>query len=123
MIDLKTHNRLNGSRFVGAEFGLIVALVATFGIYFGIRGRWLLALIAFGIVSNCVVVLVYAVLSLTGGEPDLGIRALYTDAAARRKVAREHPNLSGETLLLTAAASLPLALTAWTGWELAQRRR
>ena len=120
---ISTHNRLNGFRFVIGEFALMVVVVAPFGIYYAIQGRWLLALIALGIAGNCSVVLVYAVRSLVGGDADVGIRALYTDQPTRKSVARDHPRLLGETLLLTAAVILPLVLTAWTGWELARRRR
>jgi hypothetical protein len=119
---ISTHNRLNGFRFVIGEFALMVVVVAPFGIYYAIHGMWLLALIALGIAGNCSVVLVYAVRSLVGGDADVGIR-VYTDQPTRKSVARDHPRLLGETLLLTAAVILPLVQTAWTGWELARRRR
>ena len=117
---IATHNRLNGFRFVVLEFGLIVLLVVPFGLYYALHARWLLALIALGIICNCAVVLTCTIRSLISGESDVGLRSLYTDQETRQRVAQEHPNLFRDTMLLVVAAVLPFVLSIWTGRELVQ---
>jgi hypothetical protein len=114
---IEAHNRLNGYRFVIGEFALIGAVVGAFGIYYALHGAVVLGIVALGIVANSAVVIVLCARSLRRGEKSLGIWRIYTEPALRRTVMQEHPNLSTDTLLITAAILVPFAVVIALGWS------
>jgi hypothetical protein len=119
---LEAHNRLNGFAFVIGEFALIGGVVATFAVLYAARGNWLYAAACSGIVANAVVVIVLAARSVARHETGIGILRIYSQRALREQVAREHPDLSRDTVLITIAVLAPLLLFIVVVLEVVRRR-
>jgi hypothetical protein len=119
---IEDHNRLNGYLFVTIEFGVIVAVIAPYGIYWLGHRDWLLGAIAAGIVANSLVFFGTALRSLIRGDRGVGFWKVYTDPATRQSVAMAHPNLSADTAILAILCLLPFVLGAGVALEVAIMR-
>jgi hypothetical protein len=123
---VEVHNRLNGYAFVIAEFVLIGAVVAGYGVYYSRHGRPLEGVLALGIVANAAVIVLLCVRSVLRGERGVGLWRIYTDSEVRRKVMEENPRLSTDSLLITGLVLLPfvlLVLALWAALHPSQRGR
>ncbi|MEW1953056.1 hypothetical protein [Terrabacter sp. NPDC080008] len=109
---IREHNRLNGFIFSIAEFCLIAALLLPFVVYYWAHQRWWEAVMATGIVLNCVTISLTAVRQRARGEHQVGLRAMRRPDL-RRQVAREHPSLARHTLTLTLSVLVPFLASAW----------
>ncbi len=118
---LQQHNRLNGFIFVVAEFTFIGALAAIFAALYGAEQQWIGFTATCGIAANSLVVIASAVQQMLRREADLGIWRVYTDSKVRDQVARENPNLSRDTLMITGAVLVPFLLVALALAEAARR--
>jgi hypothetical protein len=121
---IEDHNRLNGYLFVTIEFGVIVAVIAPYGIYWIGHRDWLLGAIAAGIVANSLVFFGTALRSLIRGDRGVGFWKVYTDPATRQSIAVAHPNLSADTAILAILCLLPFVVATAASLEalLARKR-
>ena len=71
------HNYLNGFKFVIVEFGIFILVIAPYCLYYFFHYKFLLAGIASGLISNFIVVLFFAVRSVSRKESSLGITKLF----------------------------------------------
>jgi hypothetical protein len=104
---IKTHNYLNGLWFSFFEYLLVVCVAAPFLAYYLTHGRALYALIAIGIILNCLTVSYFAFVSILNKEKSVGIWNIYKDKALRKQVETQHPNLSQQTLILSLTVLVP----------------
>jgi hypothetical protein len=72
MIRIKSHNVLNGMRFSIAEFLFIVP----FATYYLAHYRLAYGFVSFGVLANCVVVVVFGLRQLAQGDKDDGPQQL-----------------------------------------------
>jgi hypothetical protein len=82
------HNQLNGSLFSTIEFGLIALLSGSFGSYYLIHHRAVMALISWGIALNCLPVVIYGMRALRDNRWS-ECTGSYWDRKAREKHRRE----------------------------------
>jgi hypothetical protein len=104
---IRDHNYLNGQVLSFVEYLFVAAVVALFLVYYLANGRTLYALVAIGIVLNCLTVSAVALVSLLRGERSIGAMRLWRDRELRRKIAREYPHLSQDTVVLSITVLIP----------------
>jgi hypothetical protein len=104
---IKNHNYLNGLLFSFFEYLLVVIIIAPFLVYYLIHGRDLYALIAAGIIFNCLTVSYFALVSILKKEKSVGIVNLYNDRELRKKVGTKYPDLSRQTVILSLTVLIP----------------
>lgn len=116
---IREHNRLNGFAFTIAEFCVLAAVLLPFVVYYWAHQRWWEAVIATGIVLNCVPVGVTAGRQRARGEPQVGLRAMRLPEL-RHQIAREHPSLARNTMILTLSVLVPFLVSVWSLAEVAR---
>jgi len=110
---IQRHNRLNGLWFSIIEFGFIAAFVGAFAIYYLIHQRWGMALIGWGIVLNCVAVVVYGLRQWRQAKADgRPAGSYFSDRQARERHRQENPHMLRDTLMLTIGTILPFVSLA-----------
>lgn len=114
---IKSHNEVNGFFFSGVEFALIALVILPFAIYYARHHRPLAALIAGGIVANSLTVTAFAIRSLTRREKDIGLLQWF-NKEGRTLIASRYPNMTNDTLMLTAAVLIPFLLVIGVGYDL-----
>ncbi len=114
---IKTHNLLNGIVFSIVEFLIAALIVAPFAAYYIVLGRFLLAILAIGIILNCLVIVVIGIQQYRRGEKDVGIRHLF-NKDIRERVGREYPHLGSDTLVLSVTVLLPFVILFWVVGEM-----
>jgi hypothetical protein len=107
---IRERNRLNGFAFTVAEYCVLVALLLPFVVYYWTHQRWWEALMATGIVLNCATVGVAAGRQRARGEVQVGLRAMRRPEL-RHQIAREHPSLARNTMILTLSLLVPFLAT------------
>lgn len=78
--------------------------------------------ISVGIVSNCLTVVIFGVMSLIAKDTSIGYQRLF-DKNERAKIAHAYPNLMADTLILTVFSLLPFVLFAAVWIEKVDRLR
>jgi hypothetical protein len=110
---IRNHIRAFGAKFIVAEFGLSALGAGGLAVYFLVTAHFVLALVAAGIMLNCVPLLAY------------GLRALVNKEAGRSARPGDQQTLK-DTLALSAALSLPfglLAATVYEAWREGQKHK
>lgn len=102
---IKSHNELNGLKFVIFEFGLMALLLIAFAVYCLMRQRLLLGLFFGGIGLNCLPVVYYGLRALRKGE---GSSGTIWNPQAREKLIARNPHMLRDTLTLAGATLLPM---------------
>jgi hypothetical protein len=110
---IRSHNTVNGIAFAIVEFALMALVVAPFGVAWALTGRPLYALVAAGIVANCLCVVILGVQAWRAGERGYSLR-LILDAGHRAKLVRDHPTMSEDTLAIVLGTLIPFALVVLT---------
>lgn len=113
---IREHNYLTGYRFVIAEYGVVGAGLGLLVAYYLAVGRFLDALVWLGIVVNCAVIALLAIIDLRDGATDLGFLPLRCKSF-RDAVAREHPRLGRRTLGLITVGLVPYLLVCAVALE------
>lgn len=103
------HNRINGFTFSVIEFGLFSLIIMPFSIFYGFTERWLFLAISVGIITNCLTVVIFAVISLRSGDVSVGHWKLF-NREDRAAIAKQYPHLFYDTLILTTSSLLPFVL-------------
>jgi hypothetical protein len=102
---IQSHNTVNGVAFVICEFALMALIVAPLGV------AW--ALVAAGIVANCLCVVRVGVRAWRAGERGSSLRLLFS-SANRAKLSKEHPRMSEDTLAIMVGTLVPFGLALLT---------
>ena len=121
---IQRHNRLNGLVFSIVEFVIIALIVGAFATYYVLHGRWVMAVIGWGIVFNCASVVFYGWHQLAqarSGEKSIG--SYYSDKKAREQHRRENPHMLLDTLLFVIAALLPFVMWLAALLDLPRQKR
>ena len=118
---VRLHNTVNGFRFSAAEFTCVALVLCPFAVYYWVVGRWGLALIATGIIANCLPVVVLAARSLRDGEQAIGWRRL-RDLDVRTRLGTDHPRLLADTFAIVACTLVPFLGAALFAAELIRNR-
>ena len=109
---IKTHNILNGIVFSITEYMIAALIVAPFAVYYIAFGRVLLAVVAVGIILNCLVIAAIGFQQYRRKENDLGIQHMFKKEV-RERVDREYPHLGHDTLVLSITVLLPFVILIW----------
>ncbi len=118
MIDrIKTHNILNGIVFSIIEFVVTAGIIAPFAIYYVLHGRVLYAVVAIGVILNCLMIVAVGIQQYGRKEKDVGIQHMF-NKDVRERISREHPHLSADTSMLVITLLLPFVLFVSTLIEL-----
>jgi uncharacterized membrane protein YqjE len=110
---IQSHNTVNGVAFVICEFALMALIVAPLGVAWAFTQRPLYALVAAGIVANCLCVVGVGVRAWRAGERGSSLRLLFS-SANRAKLSKEHPRMSEDTLAIMAGTLVPFGLALLT---------
>src|SRR5262245_48566427 len=94
----------------------VPAIIFPFCFYYLRHGKILLASISIGLISNFIVIVVFALAALKRREKSIGL-AFYLHANIRRRVAQEYPDLQADTVILCLALLVPFCLTAAVLYE------
>ena len=111
---IKTHNYLNGQIFSFLEYLFAAGVFAPFLAYYLIHSRWLYAILAIGVVLNCLTVCTFALVSMLRKERSIGILKISRDKELRRKVQHDHPDLTRQTMVLSLTVLVPFWIFAAT---------
>ena len=103
------HNYLNGFKFVIVEFGIFILVIAPYCLYYFFHYKFLLAGIASGLISNFIVVLFFAVRSVSRKESSLGITKLY-HRKTLAEVKNKYPDLPRNTTIFVISLLLPFVV-------------
>ena len=101
---IKSHNELNGLKFVTFEFGLMAVFLTLFGAYCLLAQKFAVGLVFGGIGLNCLPVVYYALRSLKTDQTHAGT---IWDAQARSRLMAENPHMLRDTLMLAGATLVP----------------
>ena len=110
---IQSHNTVNGVAFVICEFALMALIVAPLGVAWAFTQRPLYALVAAGIVANCLCVVGVGVRAWRAGERGSSLRLLFS-SANRAKLSKEHPRMSEDTLVIMVGTLVPFGLALLT---------
>jgi hypothetical protein len=110
---IRSHNSVNGIAFVIGEFALMALVVAPFGVAWALTHRPLQAVVAAGIVTNCLCVIAIGVQAWRSGERGYSLRLLF-NSAHRERLMKVHPTLPEDTLVLVIGTLIPFALAVLT---------
>lgn len=110
---IQSHNTVNGVAFVICEFALMALIVAPLGVAWAFTQRPLYALVAAGIVANCLCVVGVGVRAWRAGERGSSLRLLFS-SANRTKLSKEHPRMSEDTLAIMVGTLVPFGLALLT---------
>ncbi|HVC75168.1 MAG TPA: hypothetical protein VND96_01490 [Candidatus Micrarchaeaceae archaeon] len=110
---IQSHSIVNGVAFVICEFALIALIVAPLGVAWALAQRPVYALLAAGIVANCLCVVGVGVLAWLAGDRGSSLRLLFS-SANRAKLSKEHPRMSEDTLAIMVGTLVPFGLALLT---------
>lgn len=110
---IQSHSTVNGVAFVICEFAVMVLVVAPFGVAWALTQRPLYALVAAGIVANCLCVVGVGVQAWRGGERGSSLGLLFS-SANRARLSKEHPRQSEDTLAIMVGTLVPFGLVLLT---------
>jgi hypothetical protein len=110
---IRSHNSVNGIAFVIGEFALMALVVAPFGVAWALTHRPIHALVAAGIVTNCLCVVTIGVQAWRSGERGYSLRLLF-NRAHREQLMKVHPTMPEDTLVLVVGTLIPFALAVLT---------
>lgn len=116
------HNRLNGVVFALIEFLVIAGAAAFIGVAYGRHGNGIGVLAAAGTVLNCLLVATFATVDLARGERGASLLKML-DREYRAQVARRHPGLMTDTMIIAVTALIPYLLAATVGADAIRIRR
>lgn len=114
---IQSHNIVNGVGFAICEFALMAVVVTPFALFWAFDRKPLYALVAAGIVANCLWVIGLGVQAWRAGERGYPLRLLFS-SAHRASLSKEYPKMSEDTLLLTLGTLIPFGLTALVLFDL-----
>ena len=114
---IKTHNLVNGVVFSIVEFLVTAGIIAPFVAYYVIHGGTLYAVIAIGIMLNCLTIVAFGAQQYRNKEKDTGIQHLFNEKV-REQINRECPHLGNDTLILVVTILLPFVMLIWVLYEL-----
>ncbi len=100
---IKSHNELNGLKFVVFEFGLMLLFLLPFGIYCLLNQKLLLGLYFSGVGLNCLPVAYYALHAIQKGQNPGSI----WDPQAREELIAKNPHILRDTFTLVVATLVP----------------
>lgn len=110
---IQRHNRLNGLVFSIVEFGFIALFVGAFAAYYLVHRRWVKASIGWGIMLNCLPVVIYGLCQLLQAKTREQLTgSYYSDRQAGEQHRRENPHMLRDTLILTVGTLLPFVTLA-----------
>ena len=104
---IQRHNRLNGLVFSIVEFGFIALLVGAYATYYLLHGRFVMALISWGITLNCLPVVVIGLRQVAQDRASGTRNSSFWDKNAREQHRRENPRMLRDTLTLCVGTLLP----------------
>lgn len=119
---IRRHNLLNGLLFSIAEFAFIVLVIGAFATYYLLHHRLAMALVAWGIVSNCAVVVYFGIRQVTHTRAHGKSVRSYWNRSSREQHRRENPHLLRDTLCFTITALLPFVMLLAVWLDLPRRR-
>ena len=122
---IKTHNYLNGSWFSFLEYLLVACIVIPFFAYYMTHGIDWYALVALGIILNCLTMAGIALVSIINKEPSVHGWRFYRDKDFRQEITRQYPDLSKQTAILSVGILIPflIALAVVRDWVRVSGRR
>ena len=120
---IKSHNRLNGTIFSIAEFGLIAFVIAPFAIYYITHHKIILAAISSGITLNCLPVMFYGICTLIENKTSGDRIAPFWNKQTQEQHKQENPHMLQDTLVLTGSILLPFVCIIVVLYELLKSGR
>ena len=120
---IATHNYVTGHVFTFVEYLIVAGVLAPFLAYYLTHGLALYAIIATGVVLNCLTMTAIALISVVRKEPSIGFLRARRDPELREQVAREHPDIVRVGLYLSVAVLIPFWIFAGAIFDVLFRLR
>ena len=119
---IRSHSLVNGVGFVLGEFVLISVVSAPLSVIWAMRGQVLYSIVAVGITTNCLCIIIVGIDLWRGRQRGTSLRLLF-NRAHRARLATDHPNMSADTLWIALGTLIPFGLTLLTIADLISVRR
>lgn len=113
---IKTHNEVNGLIFSACEFAVIALTLLPFALYYLWHARVFSGIVVLGIVVNALTVVAFSMSALRAREKDIGFMSWF-NRNGRAVIASRYPNLTRDTLTLTAAMLIPYSILVCSVYE------